>query len=88
MSTEELQQRLDLLLAASQFHARRAGIIGDIQVGDGDIVTLIRFIEKLNESDVSLDQIKAIASENAETIGGLKLKLVAMKRGEVVFGTS
>jgi uncharacterized protein (DUF3084 family) len=88
MTTEELQQRLDLLLAASQFHARRAGIIGDIQVGDGDIVTLIRFIEQLNESDLPLDQIKAIASENAETIGGLKLRLVAMQKGQVIFGTS
>lgn len=85
MNSEEIQQRLDLLLAASQFRARRAGVLGDIQVGDGKITTLIRFMEQVNTSQIPLDQIKAVASEKAETAGGLRLQLVALQNGKIIF---
>ncbi len=88
MSPEEMQQRLDLLLAASQFRARQAGIIGNIQVGNGNVVTLIRFIEQLNASNIPLDQIRAVASEQAESTGGLRIRLVALQNGRIVFATS
>jgi uncharacterized protein (DUF3084 family) len=86
MSNEEIRKRLDQLLAASQFRARRAGILGDIQVGDGRLLTLIRFIEQLDQSDQLLD-VKAVAQEVTYTAGPLKMQLVAIKDGQVVFRT-
>ena len=86
MSNEEIRQRLDQLLAASQFRARRAGVLGEIQVGDGRVVTLIRFIEQLKQSNQPLD-VKAIAQEVTYTAGPLKIQLVATKNGQVIFTT-
>ncbi len=83
----DIQKRLDLLLAASQFRARRAGILGKIQIGDGHIKTLINFIEELNESDEPLEEIKAVAAETTYTAGPLKLRLVAIRDGKVIFST-
>lgn len=87
MSEEDLQQRLDLLLAASQFQARRAGVLGSIQVEDGRLTSLIGFMEKINQSDDTIDEIKTIAAEKTFTSGPLKLRLVAIKDGEVIFST-
>ena len=83
----DIQKRLDLLLAASQFRARRAGILGKIQIGDGHIKTLINFIEELNESEEPLEEIKAVAAETTYTAGPLKLRLVAIRDGKVIFST-
>ncbi|WLT39603.1 DUF3084 domain-containing protein [Synechocystis sp. B12] len=46
-SEVDVQKRIDYLLAAAQFRARREGILGPIQVEDGRIKTLIDFIEQL-----------------------------------------
>ena len=86
MTSEQIRQRLDQLLAASQFRARRAGVLGDIQVGDGRILTLIRFIEQVNQYDQQLD-VKAIAAEVTYTAGPLKMQLVAIKNGQILFST-
>ncbi|PSF37280.1 DUF3084 domain-containing protein [Aphanothece hegewaldii CCALA 016] len=87
MSEEDLQNRLDTLLAASQFRARRAGVLGDIQVEDGRLTSLIGFMEKINQSDDTIDEIKTIAVEKTYTSGPLKLRLVAIKDGEIIFST-
>ncbi|MGH2414981.1 MAG: DUF3084 domain-containing protein, partial [Microcystaceae cyanobacterium] len=84
---ESFQQRLDLLLSASQFRARRAGILGTIQVEDGRIKTLLDFIEKLNNSEEPLEEIKAVVSDTTYTAGPLKLHLVAVRNGKVIFST-
>jgi len=86
MTSEQIRQRLDQLLAASQFRARRAGVLGDIQVGDGRILTLIRFIEQVNQYDQQLD-VKAIAAEVTYTAGPLRMQLVAIKNGQILFST-
>ncbi|MGB7443085.1 MAG: DUF3084 domain-containing protein [Coleofasciculaceae cyanobacterium] len=86
MTEEEIQQRLNQLLAASQFRARRAGILGNIQVGDGRTITLFRFMEKLKQSEQSLD-VKAIVQEKTYTAGPLKMQLVATQNGQVIFIT-
>lgn len=86
-SEEDLQKRLDTLLAASQFRARRAGVLGTIQVEDGRLTSLISFIEKVNQSDEDIDEIKTIAVEQTYTIGPLKLRLVAIKDGEIIFSS-
>jgi uncharacterized protein (DUF3084 family) len=86
MTNEEVRQRLDQLLSAAQFRARRAGILGVIQVGDGRITTIINFIEQLERYNQSVD-IKAVAQETASTAGPLKMQLVAIQNGQVVFKT-
>src|SRR5919199_5009623 len=86
MTNEEIRVRLDQLLAAAQFRARRAGILGTIQVGDGRIITVINFIEQLEKYGHSVD-IKAIAQETTPTAGPLKMQLVAIQNGQVIFKT-
>lgn len=83
VASEHLQERLDLLLASSQFRARRAGILGRIQVGD-DSLSAIRFIEELERNDRPFEKIQAIAAETTYTSGPLKLRLVALFNGEIV----
>ena len=83
-SRTDIQERLNWLLAASQFRAQRAGIIGDMEVGDGQITTLVKFIDDVVESSVSLDEMKAIVADTTYTSGPLKLKIVVMNNGEVV----
>lgn len=83
-SRNDIQERLNWLLAASQFRAQRAGIIGDIEVGDNSITSLVRFIDKVAESSASLDEMKAIVADTTYTSGPLKLKIVVLNDGEVV----
>lgn len=84
---EQMQERLDLLLAACQFRARRGGLLGEIQVEDGRIFTITRFIEQMIASPETFDQIQAIALDNTNTAGPLKLKLIALQNGKVAFST-
>jgi len=84
---EQMQERLDLLLASCQFRARRGGLLGEIQVEEGRIFTLTRFIERMIAAPQSFDRIQAIALENTYTAGPLKLRLVAWQKGKVAFTT-
>ena len=87
MTEESIQQRIDILLAATQFRARRAGVVGNIQVEDGRLKTIVNFIEEISAREEELDEIKAIAVEETYTIGPLKIRLVGTKDGEVILGT-
>ncbi|MBU7584901.1 MAG: DUF3084 domain-containing protein [Nostoc sp. TH1S01] len=82
MTSYQLRQRLDLLISASQFRARNAGIVEGVQV-DG---TFLRFINQLRQYDQPLD-IKAIAAEDTYTAGPLRVKLLAIQNGKVIFST-
>ncbi len=82
-NSADIQERLDWLLAASKFRAQRAGIIGDLQVGDGQITTLIKFIEEIISLENPLGEIKAIVAETTYTAGPLKLNLVLIQNGEI-----
>ncbi|MCP2728890.1 DUF3084 domain-containing protein [Limnofasciculus baicalensis] len=84
MTDAEIQQRLDQLLTVSQFRARRAGILGKIQIGDGNATPLIRFIEQVKKSNQPLD-VTTVASQETYTAGPLEIKLVAIKNGQVIF---
>ena len=87
MTRADIQERLDWLLAASKFRAQRAGIIGDLQVGDGQITTIINFIDRVAKSEESLGEIKAVVAETTYTAGPLKLNLVVVKNGVVILST-
>ncbi|HEY9675259.1 MAG TPA: DUF3084 domain-containing protein [Waterburya sp.] len=86
MTNEEIRQRLDQLLAAAQFRARRAGILGSIQVGDGRITTIISFIEQLEKYNQPVD-LKVVVQDMTFTSGPLKMQLVAYQNGQVIFKT-
>ncbi len=86
-SEEDLQKRLDLILSAAQFRARREGILGGIQVEDGRIKTLIKFIENVSNTESRPDEIRAVATTDTYTVGPLKLRLIALKNGQVISGT-
>ncbi|AFY33047.1 DUF3084 domain-containing protein [Calothrix sp. PCC 7507] len=82
MTSYQLRQRLDLLISASQFRARNAGIIDNVQI-DG---TFLRFIGQMGQSNELLE-IKAIAAEDTYTAGPLRVKLLAIVNGKVIFST-
>ncbi len=87
MNPREIQERLDWLLAASKFRAQRAGILGDLQIGDGQIATLINFMEEVATVKEPLDEIKAVVAETTYTSGPLKLNLVVMRDGKIILST-
>jgi uncharacterized protein (DUF3084 family) len=60
--------------------------LGDIQVGDGRLITIIRFVEQLNQYGQPLD-VKAVAQESTSTSGPLRMQLVATQNGQIVFRT-
>ena len=87
MSENELRQRIDLLIAASQFRARRAGIVADrIQIGDDRIETLTGFLEQLKQLKQPID-VQLVATEATYTSGPVKMDLVALQGGQIIFTT-
>ncbi|OSO90916.1 hypothetical protein B7O87_08925 [Cylindrospermopsis raciborskii CENA303] len=82
MTSYQLRQRLDLVISASQFRARNAGIVERIEI-DG---TFLRFFSELEQSQQPLE-VKAVAAENIYTAGPLRVRLVAISNGKTVFST-
>ncbi|MEH2167227.1 MAG: DUF3084 domain-containing protein [Nostoc sp.] len=82
MTSYQLQQRLEILISASQFRARNAGIVENVQV-EG---TFLRFVSQLRQYNQPLE-IKAIAAEDTYTAGPLRVKLVAIVDGKIIFST-
>ncbi|MEH2291433.1 DUF3084 domain-containing protein [Nostoc sp.] len=82
MTSYQLQQRLEILISASQFRARNAGIVENVQV-EG---TFLRFVSLLRQYNQPLE-IKAIAAEDTYTAGPLRVKLVAIVNGKIIFST-
>ncbi|MBD1213601.1 MAG: DUF3084 domain-containing protein [Dolichospermum circinale Clear-D4] len=82
MTSEQLRQRLDLLVSASQFRARNAGIVEAVEV-EG---TFLRFITQLQQTEQEVE-VKAVAAEDTYTIGPLRIKLVALLNGQILFTT-
>jgi uncharacterized protein (DUF3084 family) len=85
MSDDQMQQRINLLLAAAGFRARRLGILTDtVQIGR--VQNLIVFIDKLKQYRQSIE-LKAVAANDTYTAGPLKVELVAEQNGQVLFRT-
>ncbi len=82
MTAYQLRERLEQLISASQFRARNAGILESLQI-DG---TFIHFISQLSQYNQPVD-IKAVAVEDTYTAGPLKVRLVAIQNGQIVFST-
>ncbi|MDB9311157.1 DUF3084 domain-containing protein [Aphanizomenon sp. CS-733/32] len=82
MTSEQMRQRLDLLISASQFRARNAGIVESVQI-EG---TFLRFVTQLQQTEQEVE-IKAVAADNTYTVGPLRVKLVALLNGQILFST-
>lgn len=80
LSDAEIQQRINLLLAAASFRARRMGILNDT-VEIGRLQNLIAFIEKLKQYEQTVE-LQALAADNAYTAGPLTVEFAAIAKGE------
>ena len=88
LTQSEVQERFNWLLAVCKFRAQRAGILGDIQVGDGKINTLVNFLDKISSSQQPLTEMKAVVAETTYTVGPLKLDLMVTHNNQIVFSTN
>ncbi|MGB3135648.1 MAG: DUF3084 domain-containing protein [Nodosilinea sp.] len=87
-SDRQLVERLNLLLAATQFRARQDGIVGDsLQVADNRPETILKFLEAVQQSGQAVD-FQAIAATDVFTAGPIQINLAAVHDGRIVFQTS
>ena len=91
-SNAELRDRLDLLISATQFRARQAGVLSDtLRIANGqDLVTRDFFEQLLNyqQTDGAALDLATTASLDIYTVGPLNIELVALQNGSVVFSTT
>jgi uncharacterized protein (DUF3084 family) len=86
LSTEDLNQSITQLVAASNFRARRAGVLTEgVQIDR--LQTWSSFIEQLRQYDSSVE-LRIVAAEVTYTVGPLKIELVAVQNGQVILRTS
>ena len=87
LTDEQVRQQLQQLIEACQFRARLIGVVGGrVQVADNRIETLAGFADRLQQYDKPLD-VQAIATDVTYIAGPLKIDLVAVQNGVVVFRT-
>lgn len=87
ISRQEVQERLNWLLAVSKFRAQRAGILGEIEIGDNQIENIVSFVNEITQATEPVNEIKAIVVENTYTAGPLKLNFVVIRNGKIIFST-
>ncbi len=84
---ERVREQLQQLIEACQFRARLIGVVGGrVQVADNRIETLAGFVDRLQQYDKPLE-VRAIAADVTYIAGPLKIDLVAIQNGIVVFRT-
>jgi uncharacterized protein (DUF3084 family) len=84
---EQVRQQLEQLIEACQFRARLIGVVGGrVQIADNRIETLAGFADRLQQYDKPLE-VQAIATDVTYIAGPLKIDLVAVQNGVVVFRT-
>ncbi|MEO6862653.1 MAG: DUF3084 domain-containing protein, partial [Microcoleus sp.] len=87
LTDEQVRQQLQQLIEACQFRARLIGVVGGrVQVADNRIETLAGFVDRLQQYQKPLD-VRAIATDVTYIAGQLKIDLVALENGAVVFRT-
>ncbi len=87
INRQEVQERLNWLLAVSKFRAQRAGTLGDIEIGNNQVENIVDFVDKIVQANEPVTEIKAIVSENTFTAGPLKLDFVVKRNGKVIYST-
>ncbi len=87
LTDDQLQQRLQEIIDASEFRARYIGVIdGLIHVGDNSTGTMLNFVQQLQDHQRTIE-LQAVAAQDTYTIGPLKLDLLARQNGMIVFST-
>lgn len=82
LSEVQIQQRINLLVTAAGFRARRLGILTDtVQIGNGRVQDLLTFIEKLQGYNETIE-LRTVAEATTLTAGPLKVNLVAVQNGK------
>jgi uncharacterized protein (DUF3084 family) len=84
LSGEQIQQRINLLIATANFRARSLGILTEDSVDVGRIQNLVAFVEQLRQEKQPVS-LKALAADTTFTAGPLKVELVAERNGLVLF---
>ncbi|MGY6529631.1 MAG: DUF3084 domain-containing protein [Cyanobacterium sp.] len=84
VSNNSIQEKLDFLLSVTQFRARQQGVLGRIVVGDGQLISLVNFIQQLEASDQNIDEMRAIASNTTYSSGPLQINLLVMSQGREI----
>ncbi|WP_071515836.1 DUF3084 domain-containing protein [Geitlerinema sp. PCC 9228] len=86
-TSEEIRDRISLLIEASQFRARWLGLLSpDVKIGDDDIddiSKLANFLKKVESYNQPL-KIKAVAAEAIYTVGPLTVNLLAVNNQDEV----
>ncbi|MEM7553169.1 MAG: DUF3084 domain-containing protein [Cyanobacteria bacterium P01_A01_bin.84] len=82
ISFNQLQERIQQLIYASEFRARNAGIWEVIQIE----TSFIRFLSQIRRYNQPVE-IKAIAAQDTYTSGPLKVKFVVISNGQIIFST-
>lgn len=85
VTEKDLQERLDFLISVTQFRARNSGVLGKIIIADGKIISLVNFLQQLQESSEPIQEIQAIATNTTYTSGPLQITLVVISNGEEIF---
>ncbi|MGJ3246222.1 MAG: DUF3084 domain-containing protein [Elainellaceae cyanobacterium] len=87
MTTESLIDRIELLVAATQFRAQRAGILSNIvQIAYGREQRVSDFFQTLQGSNNPVE-VQTVAAEPIYTAGPVIVQLVAVRDGQVLFST-
>jgi uncharacterized protein (DUF3084 family) len=82
MDRQQIQERLNLLIAASQFRAERKGIVSDnVEV---QALAFVGFLEQVANYPNPLT-IQAVALEPIYTLGPLRLRFIALDNDQEVF---
>ncbi|MBE9223743.1 DUF3084 domain-containing protein [Cyanobacterium stanieri LEGE 03274] len=84
ISNNNIQEKLDFLLSVTQFRARQQGVLGRIVIGDGQLISLVNFIQELEGSNQGVDEIRAVASNTTYSSGPLQVNLLVMYQGQEI----
>jgi uncharacterized protein (DUF3084 family) len=88
LSNAELIQQYELLIAATRFQGRQAGVLAEtITIAGGRSEAAIAFFQQLRNYNAPLE-IQAIASTVIATPGPVAIDLVAVRNGRVLFSTA
>jgi len=84
LSVEQVQQRINQLIATANFRARSMGILTEDSVDVGRIQNVVTFVEQLRQEKQPV-ALKAVAADITTTAGPLRIELVAEREGLVLF---
>lgn len=86
---QDLQEQVNSLLISAQIRARNQNLIGEIQLEDNQVITLINFLNALSNlsEDEIPDELKIVTLEKTYIAGPLKMRMLALKEGRIILST-